>query len=506
MIGLIFTLVLIPEVIKAQASAGQLLRVILRKPAMSFRGGTTLPEIQGHIQFKNVTFRYPSRPKVAVLKDFNLDIQPGTSVALVGQSGSGKSTIVGLLEKWYEPETGVVELDGVDVTTIDPLWLHRYLGIVSQEPTLFATTIRRNISYAVDTINGHITTQAKKENPNITTEELSQLLLPVSQELIEKAAMAANAHQFILSLPDGYDTVIGERGVSLSGGQKQRIAIARAVLQDPKILLLDEATSALDTKSEALVQEALDKLMVSRTSIVIAHRLTTVQDCDNIVVLKQGIVVEMGTHDQLIANENGAYHQLAAKQMKLGKTESSSSLSDLSDDESQSESNSSHTPIDTNETAATEIGSLEQVSIVVNPQPTEVQEQIKPKEVDDKKKRKRKHKRAKVEDFTNEEDIADIHEPRIRNPFLIFKLCGPELIFLALGTAGAFCSGTVPIFNYLFFGNVVSAVTPARTSDGAFIPFPPGYSISEQVSRQASYISIVAGCAAVAQFTSMFHL
>src|SRR3989338_607643 len=177
-ICMLFTLVLIPEVIKAQASAKQMLLVILRKPTMEFRGGVTLPEIRGHIQFQDVTFRYPSRPKVAVLKNFSLDIQPGTSVALVGQSGSGKSTIVGLIEKWYEPNSGKVLLDGVDITTIDPLWLHRYLGIVSQEPTLFATTIRRNIAYAVDTINGHITTAAKREHPKITHEELTKLLLP----------------------------------------------------------------------------------------------------------------------------------------------------------------------------------------------------------------------------------------------------------------------------------------------------------------------------------------
>jgi ATP-binding cassette subfamily B (MDR/TAP) protein 1 len=507
--GLLFTIVLIPEVIKAQASMMMLLKVIKRKPTMRFRGGKEIENLRGHISFKNVTFKYPSRPKVEVLKNFNLEIQPGTSVALVGQSGSGKSTIIGLLEKWYEPASGVVELDGVDITELDSLWLHRYIGIVSQEPTLFATTIRRNISYAVDTINGHIETQERKKNPNITDEELEKKLLPANDDVIKAAAISANAHDFIMKLPDGYDTIIGERGVSLSGGQKQRIAIARAVLQDPKILLLDEATSALDTKSEALVQDALEKLMNGRTSIVIAHRLTTIQDCDNIVVMRQGVVVEMGKHDDLIKNPNGAYYQLAAKQMKLGRTESSDSLSASDHDTGSSSDNEDHNEANTSESADTTAVPLLQSNDVtlesVNT-PVEKEQQPKVQQVDEKakKKKNRKPKKKSLKDFTNEEDIPDPREPKVRNPFLIFKLLGPETIPMVLGLTGAFLSGTTPIFNYMFFGNVVTAATPARNSDGSFIPFPPGYSLADHVATQASYISIVAGGAAVCQWVNWF--
>jgi ATP-binding cassette subfamily B (MDR/TAP) protein 1 len=488
-IGVFASLTVMPELIKSQASAQQLLKVMLREPAMRFRGGKTLHDIKGHISFKNVTFKYPTRPNVTVLKEFNLEIQPGTSVALVGQSGSGKSTIVGLLEKWYEPETGKVEIDGIDITELDSLWWHRYLGIVSQEPSLFATTIRRNITYAVDTINGHIRTAVEKENPSISEEELEKLLLPVDQSLIEKAAISANAHDFITKLPDGYDTIIGERGVSLSGGQKQRIAIARAVLQDPKVLLLDEATSALDTKSEALVQDALEKLMISRTSVVIAHRLTTVQDCNNIVVMRQGVVVEMGKHDVLIQNTSGAYYNLAAKQMKLGRTESQDSLEQSSDEITTSDE-ASISDKDTESTEKVEPVVISALTTVENIDQVVVT-----------KKKRRKNKRER---FTNEEEVKDIYEPKLRNPFKMIRLLGLEIVFIVLALVAAFVTGSFPIFIYLFLGNVVTAATPARNSDGSFIPFPPGYSMSEQVSKQASYVAIVAGGASVVFLFNLF--
>ncbi|KAL0476687.1 ATP-binding cassette, subfamily B protein [Acrasis kona] len=344
--GLTQIFAVLPEVIKALASVNILLEVIKREPAIRFKGGKRPEEIHGNIEFTDVTFRYPARPKQAVLKNFSLKIDKGTSVALVGQSGSGKSTIVGLIEKWYEPESGKVTLDGEDITEIDPQWLHRYVGIVQQEPTLFATTIKRNITYAVDTINMLIKKEAKKENKKITDDQLKDKLIEVNDETIEKAAKMANCHEFIMTLPDKYDTVIGERGVSMSGGQKQRVAIARAVLQDPKILLLDEATSALDTKSESLVQDALNKLMVGRTSIVIAHRLTTVQDCDNIVVMREGKVVEMGKHDDLL-DKKGAYFSLAKKQMKLGGNDTSTS--DLSNSDGESDLSSRVTTGSTDE-------------------------------------------------------------------------------------------------------------------------------------------------------------
>jgi ATP-binding cassette subfamily B (MDR/TAP) protein 1 len=484
-IGILFVIVKFPELVKSQAAAMILLKVILRKPKIRFRGGEMLEEINGHISFKNVTFRYPTRPKVAVLTNFNLEIQPGTSVALVGQSGSGKSTIVGLLQRFYEQEQGTVEIDHMDIREMDPVWLHRYLGIVSQEPTLFATTIRKNISYAVDTINGHIRTFMLKQKK--TEQEIQAKLVPVTQELIENAARAANAHTFIESLPDGYDTLIGERGVSLSGGQKQRVAIARAVLQNPKILLLDEATSALDTKSEALVQDALEKLMVGRTSIVIAHRLTTIQNCDCIVVMKQGVVVEVGKHDDMIQNQSGAYYALASKQIKMGtvETESSESVESELDEQSEEsfiEQEPEPEPVPANVSTAPEI----------EPEPTPVQQP-------EKKKRRKKKKSL------HDAEIVDPREPRLKNPLKMFKLVGPECLLIVIGSIAAIGIGSVPIFNFMFFGNIITASSGStRNSDGALVPYPPGYSIYDEVARQASYISIVAGLGAIAQMINNF--
>ncbi|KAG2379229.1 hypothetical protein C9374_007368 [Naegleria lovaniensis] len=281
------TFILLPDVSKAIISQRTLLLVIKRQPAIPFKGGKSLGQEVGKIEFKNVKFSYPSRPNVTVLKDFSLDIRMGQSIALVGPSGSGKSTIVGLLERFYDPEEGSVFIDGVDIKDIDPAWLHK------NEPILFATTIRENIAYAVGNEN-------------------------VSDEQIEQAAKAANCHNFIMDLPNGYHTLLGEKGISLSGGQKQRVAIARALLQNPKILLLDEATSALDSESEALVQAALETLMKGRTSVSIAHRLSTIQNCDVIYVLVKGEIKEKGTHAELIATDDGIYRKLAEKQTVLG--------------------------------------------------------------------------------------------------------------------------------------------------------------------------------------------
>jgi ATP-binding cassette subfamily B (MDR/TAP) protein 1 len=231
-------------------------------------------KLMGEVNIKEVDFAYPSRPDVVIFKGFNLSIQPGMSTALVGQSGSGKSTIIGLIERFYEPQRGVVEVDGRDIKTYNLRALRRHIGLVSQEPTLFAGTIRENIMYGTER---------------------------ASEAEIENAARSANAHVFISNLKDGYDTWCGERGVQLSGGQKQRIAIARAILKNPAILLLDEATSALDSQSEKVVQEALDRVSIGRTSVVVAHRLSTIQNCDQITVLEKGIVVETGTHASLMA-------------------------------------------------------------------------------------------------------------------------------------------------------------------------------------------------------------
>ena len=215
-----------------------------------------------------------------------LAIQSGKTVALVGESGSGKSTAISLLQRFYDPDAGQILIDGVDIQKYQLRWLRQQMGLVSQEPALFNDTIRANIAYG------------KKGE--------------ATEAEIIAAAEAANAHKFISSLLQGYDTLVGERGIQLSGGQKQRVAIARAIVKDPKILLLDEATSALDAESERVVQDALDRVMVNRTTIVIAHRLSTIRDADVIAVVKNGVITEKGKHETLINIKDGAYASLVA--------------------------------------------------------------------------------------------------------------------------------------------------------------------------------------------------
>lgn len=208
------------------------------------------------------------------------------TVALVGESGSGKSTVIGLIERFYDPDSGRVLLDGVEIKKFKLNWLRQQIGLVGQEPILFNESIRNNIAYG--------------KQGDVTEDE------------IIAATKASNAHNFISSLPQGYDTSVGERGVQLSGGQKQRIAIARAILKDPKILLLDEATSALDAESERIVQDALDRVMVNRTTVVVAHRLSTIKGADIIALVKNGVIAEKGSHDILMKITDGAYASLVA--------------------------------------------------------------------------------------------------------------------------------------------------------------------------------------------------
>ncbi|AES74595.1 putative xenobiotic-transporting ATPase [Medicago truncatula] len=254
--------------------------------------GFRAEKLIGKIVFHDVHFSYPARPNVMVFQGFSIEIDAGKSTALVGESGSGKSTIIGLIERFYDPLKGIVTVDGRDIKTYNLRSLRKHIALVSQEPTLFGGTIRENIVYGAydDKVD--------------------------ESEIIE-ASKAANAHDFISSLKDGYDTLCGDRGVQLSGGQKQRIAIARAILKNPEVLLLDEATSALDSQSEKLVQDALEKVMVGRTSVVVAHRLSTIQNCDLIAVLDKGIVVEKGTHSSLLSKgPSGAYYSLVSLQRR----------------------------------------------------------------------------------------------------------------------------------------------------------------------------------------------
>lgn len=251
--------------------------------------GKKLSSITGDISFRNVSFAYPTRPNTMVFNGLSLDIDAGKTVALVGPSGSGKSTTVSLLERFYDPLSGSITLDGTDLREINVQWLREHIGLVSQEPVLFARSIKENIAYGM---------------PGATDDEIIQV------------ARSANAHDFISKFPSGYDTHVGDKGAQLSGGQKQRIAIARILLKNPKILLLDEATSALDSESEYVVQEALDGLLGkgNRTTIVIAHRLSTIRNADLIAVVKDGIIVEKGTHDDLLATPGSEYGKLVEAQ------------------------------------------------------------------------------------------------------------------------------------------------------------------------------------------------
>ncbi|NWT79045.1 MDR1 protein, partial [Lanius ludovicianus] len=278
------------SVANARGAAYEVYKIINKKRLIdsSSKEGYKPDKLIGQIEFRNIHFSYPSRPDVKILKGLNLKVQTGKTIALVGASGCGKSTTIQLLQRFYDPDQGEITLDGRDIRTLNTKWLRENIGIVSQEPVLFATTIAENIRYGREDI---------------------------SDAEIERAAMEANAFDFISRLPDKFNTMVGERGAQLSGGQKQRIAIARALARNPKILLLDEATSALDTQSESIVQAALDKARAGRTTIVIAHRLSTIRTADTIAGFEKGVVVEQGTHSELML-QKGVYYSLVMQQVR----------------------------------------------------------------------------------------------------------------------------------------------------------------------------------------------
>jgi ATP-binding cassette, subfamily B, bacterial len=257
---------------QGEASVDRVFELLAIQPTVVEKlDALSLPPVTGKVEYRSVSFAY--KPGEPVLKDISLWAQPGEAIALVGASGAGKTTFVNLLPRFYDPNTGQILIDGVDIQDVTLHSLRRQIGIVPQETIMFSGTIAQNIAFGQDSFD---------------------------LEAVEKAAKIANAHEFIAQLPDGYHTWVGERGVNLSGGQRQRIAIARAVLLNPRILILDEATSALDSESEALVQEALERLMEGRTVFIIAHRLSTVRRCDRILVLERGQIVESGTHEELL--------------------------------------------------------------------------------------------------------------------------------------------------------------------------------------------------------------
>lgn len=272
---------------QGEASLERIFELMDIQPTVVERAGAfALPPVTGKVEYRNVSFSY--QPNQPVLKDLNLLALPGEAIALVGASGAGKSTMANLLPRFYDPQMGQVLIDGTDIRDVTLTSLRRQIGIVPQETILFSGTIAQNIAFGQEEFD---------------------------LEAVQKAAMIANAHQFIVQFPQGYQTWVGERGVNLSGGQRQRLAIARAVLLNPRILILDEATSALDSESEALVQEALERLMQNRTVFIIAHRLATVRRADRILVLEQGQLVESGTHAELL-DRGGRYARFYAQQFQ----------------------------------------------------------------------------------------------------------------------------------------------------------------------------------------------
>ncbi len=274
------------DFMRALGAAERVFELLDRKPSMAPSGGAQLARVAGAVELESVSFSYPARKDVLVLDEVSLRLEPGEVVAVVGPSGAGKSTLASLIGRLYDPDKGRVLLDGHDLRDLETTFLRRQIGTVAQEPILFSTTTAENIRYG---------------RPGAALDE------------VIAAARTANAHDFIERFPQGYETLVGERGVQLSGGQKQRVAIARAVLKDPRILVLDEATSALDAESEHLVKEALERLMRGRTTLIIAHRLSTVKDAHRVVVLDAGRIVQSGPHAALL-REDGLYRRLVERQ------------------------------------------------------------------------------------------------------------------------------------------------------------------------------------------------
>lgn len=278
-----------PDTAEGKVAAVRLFSIIDRKSPIDpmSEEGEQPQECRGDIELNDVHFAYPARSEVPIFKGYNLTVKAGQTVALVGASGGGKSTVVSLLERFYDPASGSVMIDNRDIKTLNVRWLREQIGLVGQEPTLFDMSIRENIRWGK---------------------------IDATDEQIVEACQMANAMSFIEGFPQGLDTQVGGKGTQLSGGQKQRIAIARAIIKNPKILLLDEATSALDSESEHIVQEALDGLQDNRTTIVIAHRLSTIRNADKIAVIYDGVIVEQGTFEELMSIEDGHFSRLARRQ------------------------------------------------------------------------------------------------------------------------------------------------------------------------------------------------
>ncbi|KAM3821027.1 ATP-binding cassette sub-family B member 5 [Vipera latastei] len=419
------------NVANARGAAYQVFKII-KKPRpidSSSTEGFKLDRLRGEIEFKNIFFSYPSRPNIQILRGLNLKIQPGQTIALVGSSGCGKSTTIQLLQRFYDPPQGQITIDGHDIRTLNIKWMRENIGIVSQEPVLFATTIAGNIRYGRE---------------DITDAE------------IEQAAKEANAYDFIMKLPDKFNTMVGERGAQLSGGQKQRIAIARALARNPKILLLDEATSALDNQSESIVQAALDKARAGRTTIVIAHRLSTIRTADVIAGLEKGVLVEQGTHGELMAHK-GLYYALVMQQNYQGEEQESETSSEETEFETKDENSEVSEKEDLYETAdlndlgvsnggaeMARYGSFRRTSN----RPSLSRASTKRFS---ERKRKKKQKTKKAKKVHVEETLPDVPYSRI------LALNKPEFCYIAIGiVAAAIAGGITPAFAVLF-GKIIGA-------------------------------------------------
>ncbi|KAK9244769.1 P-loop containing nucleoside triphosphate hydrolase protein [Lipomyces tetrasporus] len=412
------------QITNAIAAASKIFATIERQSAIDSSSpvGATLESVTGSIELKNVRFIYPSRPDVTVLRDFSLKIPAGSTVALVGASGSGKSTIVGLIERFYKPVGGNVTLDGHDINDLNVKWLRRQISLVSQEPVLFSCSIYENVAHGL--IGTKYEHASEVEKRDLVTEALKQ----------------ANAMVFIDKLPEGLDTDVGERGFLLSGGQKQRIAIARAIVSNPKILLLDEATSALDTKSEGVVQDALDKAAKNRTTIVIAHRLSTIRDANLIVVMSKGAIVEMGTHNELLDKKGEYYALVQAQQIDKLKEEKRAALLGQTD-----------TPEDEDEKL---------IELVQLPElPVEAVEDLK---------------LVKTKTNASARSISSLvladRPPRVEEKYsiwqlivAIFKLSEPEHHWMAVGGISALVNGLGYPITSVFYANCIAAFQQSRT-------------------------------------------
>ena len=379
------------DVNKARAAASIVWRFIDRRSEIDSSSddeGFQPNYMNGRVEFKNVCFSYPSRKDIQILDNLNIKINIGETVALVGSSGCGKSTIIGLLQRYYDIGAGNIEIDGKDIRDLNIHWLRKHIGVVSQEPILFDTSILENIQYG-----------------NFDASFVD----------VEKAAIEANAHDFIASLPNGYHTLVGDRGVKLSGGQKQRIAITRALVRNPKILLLDEATSALDRESEATVQDALDRAKSGRTTIVIAHRLSTIKNADNICVMEKGRVVENGKLDDLLQVPEGIYRQLVMK---------------------------NKSSIETNIKETSEIRNQSKI------------ESTKIESTANGLKNAFKSDRVKGAEHNVNDDVNDAF-----SLYRTFKLQVPELAFIFIGTVASAVAGAVVPFYLFAFSRVLESFT-----------------------------------------------